>query len=65
MRVGSSQGVLSQRDRGTRSFVGELLRHLTEIGAVSPRTVGAAGLPLGEYGMPDSVREVIAGACRG
>ena len=53
--------VLHRETAGNPFFVGELLRHLIEIGAVSP---GGGrwrpDLPIGDYGMPDSLREVIA-----
>jgi tetratricopeptide (TPR) repeat protein len=53
--------VLHHETAGNPFFVGELLRHLTEIGAISPADGRwKPDLPLGEYGMPDSLREVIA-----
>jgi class 3 adenylate cyclase len=53
--------VLQHETAGNPFFVGQLLHHLTEIEAVSPRDGRwRPELPLGEYGMPDSLREVIA-----
>ena len=53
--------ILQNETGGNPFFVGQLLRHLCEIGAVSPGDGRwRPDLPLGEYGVPDSVREVIA-----
>jgi class 3 adenylate cyclase/tetratricopeptide (TPR) repeat protein len=53
--------ILHEETEGNPFFVGQLLRHLTETGVVAPREgQWRPDRPLDEYGLPDSVRDVIA-----
>ena len=52
--------LLHKETDGNPFFVGQLLRHLTETGAVAPREGRwTPASPLADYGMPEGVREVI------
>jgi hypothetical protein len=54
---------LTHETGGNPYFLGELLRHLDESGAIRQREGGrwALSRPLGELGLPQSLREVIGG----
>jgi hypothetical protein len=54
-------GVLHRETGGNPLFFSQLLRHLTEAGAVAPGDGRwAASRPLTDYGMPEGIRDVIA-----
>ena len=57
--------LLLHETSGNPFFIGELLRHLTDVGAVVMRDGRwISELQLGHVGIPQSVREVVAQRCR-